>query len=215
MTPEELAARHPLLYHVTEPGAWKSIKKNGLLSTSRLLDLYEVGGLKRETIETKRRPTAVVLDHPRHGQVILNDNVPLSEHALTKCLDDQLTPSEWLRVLNVRVFFWSSKESLDRLLNARLNRQRQREVVVVDTLSLAKAHAPRMELCPINSGATLRKPARRGLSTFTPLLSYHFNDWSKLRGRRDEIREVTIQDQVIDIGDHMVDVFLSPPPVNT
>lgn len=210
MTPEELAARHPLLYHVTEPGAWECIKKNGLLSTSCLLDLFDVKGVKRETIETKRRPTAVVLNHLRHGQVILNDNVPLSEQALAKCLDDGLTPSEWIRILNARVFFWSSKENLSRLLNARLNRKRQREVMVVDTLSLAKVHGDRMELCPINSGATLRKPARRGLSTFTPLLSYNFNDWSRLRGRRDEIREVTVQDQVVDIVQHTVDVFLVP-----
>lgn len=214
MTPEELAERHPLLYHITEPSAWDSIKKKGLLSTSRLLDLYEIEGLRRKTMETKRRPAAVVLDHSHHGQAILNDNIPLSEQALAKCLDDHLTPSEWLHMLNARVFFWASKESLNCHLSARLNRKRQREVIVVDTLSLAKAHAQRMELCPINSGATLRKPARRGLSTFTPLLHYNFHDWSRLRGRRDEIREVTVQDQVVDIAQYTVEVLLSPLPVD-
>lgn len=210
MTPEELAARHPLLYHVTETGAWKSIKQKGLLSTSRLLDLYEIEGVNRDTIEAKRRPAEVVLHHPHHGQVIINDNVPLSEQALAKCLDDHLTPSEWLRILNARVFFWASQESLDRLVGARLNRKRQREVLVVDTLSLAKAHGHQMELCPINSGSTIRKPARRGLQTFTPLSRYSFSDWRKLRGGRDEIREVTIHGQVMDIAQHTVDVLLVP-----
>jgi len=210
MTPEELAARHPRLYHVTEPGAWESIRKNGLLSASRLLDLYEVQGEKRETLETKRRPAAVVLHHPHHGQIILNDNVPLSEQALSKCLDDQLTPSEWLRMLNARVFFWTTEESLNRLLSARLNRTRQREVIVVDTLSLTNAYAGQMDLCPINSGATLRKPVRRGLGTFTPLLRYPFHEWSHLRGQRDEIREITVSGQVNDIEQHVMDVFLHP-----
>jgi hypothetical protein len=186
MKPSELAAYHPRLYHVTEPGAWESIKQKGLLSTSRLLDLFGVEGTAREKIEASRRPFAV------------------------NCLDDNLTPSDWLRILNARVFFWPSLEDLHSLLNARLNRMRQRDVLVIDTLSLAKAHANRMELCPINSGATLRKAARRGLYTFTPLSQYSFNEWRKLRGRHDRIREVVVQDQVIDIACHTIEVLRHP-----
>jgi hypothetical protein len=207
MIPEELAARHPRLYHVTEPGAWLSIKQNGLLSTTRLLDLFELEGPQREILETKRRPSAVLLEHPRHGRATLNDNLPLSEQALANCLDVGLTPADWLRMLNARVFFWASQEGLNRLLGARLNRNRLREVIVVDTLSLAKAHAARIELCAINSGATLRKAARRGLGTFTPMLQYTFNDWSKLRGRCDQVLEVTVRDYVTDIAQHTIEVL--------
>ncbi|MBY0282006.1 MAG: hypothetical protein K2W94_07625, partial [Alphaproteobacteria bacterium] len=181
MTPQELAEKHPCLYHVTEPGAWESIKKRGLLSTTHLLDLFEIKGQQRQEIEERRRPTTIQLEHPIHGSVIINDNIPLSEKALLNCLDDHLIPSEWLRILNERVFFWASKEGLDRLLGARLNRGRAREILVVDTLSLVKAHVDQVELCPINSGATIRKAARRGLETFTPLSRYTFKEWSKLR----------------------------------
>lgn len=209
MTPEELAARCPQLYHVTTPGAWASIQKNGLLSTACLLDRFEIAGDGRLTLETRRRPSEVVLEHPDHGLAIINDNFPLSEQALATCLDDHLTPSDWLRLLNGRVFFWPCQESLNRLLGAKLNRTRQREVIVVDTLGLAKAHAQRMELCPINSGATLRKAARRGLNTFTPLLRHPFQEWRKLRGGNDQIREVTVQGPVLDIARHTKDVFLT------
>lgn len=205
MTPEELAHQHPRLYHVTEPGAWDSIKQKGLLSTTRLLDLFEV--THRSLLETKRRAQAIPLEHPQHGQVILNDNLPLSEAALAKCLDDGLTPADWLSMLNQRVFFWASEEGLLRLLAARLNRQRVREVLVINTLSLAKNYAPVMELCPINSGATLRKPARRGLNTFTPLLSHSFQEWRKLRGKRDQILEIVVLYQVPDIAEHVVDIL--------
>lgn len=210
MTPEELAVRHPRLYHVTTPGAWESIREKGLLSTTHILNLFEIEGLQRRSLEAMRRSSEVPLKHPHYGHLILNDNVPLSDQALRGCLDDQLTPSDWLRLLNARVFFWPSEESLNRLLSARLNRQRQREVIVVDTLSLARKHAQHIELCPINSGATLRKAARRGLNTFTPMLKHSFKEWSKLRGRRDEIREVTVHSHVIDIADHMVEVFHTP-----
>lgn len=210
MRPEELAARHPRLYHVTTPGAWESIRQKGLLSTTQLLDLFEIETLHRRMLEEQCRPSEVLLEHPHHGCVLLNDQIPLSEQALARCLDDNLTPSAWLRLLNERVFFWASEEGLSRHLSARLNRQRQREVIVVDTLSLSKVHAEYIDLCPINSGATIRKAARRGLRTFTPMLEYSFADWSKLRGRRDEIREVTVRRNVVDIADHTVDILQIP-----
>jgi len=207
MTPKELALRHPQLYHITEPGAWPSIKKNGLLSTRCLLELFEIDNLQRIIIEAKPRLLPIPLEHPEHGRIIINDNLPLNEQALANCLNDNLTPADWLRMLNTRVFFWASKEGLNRLLGARLNRNRPREIIVVDTLSLAKAHAPRIELCPINSGSTLRKAARRGLNTFTNMLLYSFEDWSKLRGRHDRILEITVQDHVIDIAQHTLEVL--------
>jgi hypothetical protein len=206
MTPEELAERHPYLYHVTEPGAWKGIKQNGLLSTTRLLDLFEVDKEKRVIIETQRRPSSIIIEHSRYGRAIINDNLPLNEKSLANCLDHGLTPSDWLRILNSRVFFWASQDGLDSLLGARLNRNRAREILVVDTLSLAKAYADHIELCPINSGATIRKAARRGLNTFSPLGQYSFNEWSRLRGQRDHIREVTVRDAIPDIANHILDV---------
>lgn len=206
MTPEELAERHPKLYHVTEPGAWENIKRFGLLSTSQILDLFEIHGLERAQLETKRRATAIALQHASHGQIILNDNIPLNEKALEKCLDDHLTPADWLRLLNSRVFFWASEEKVNRHLEARLNRTRKREVLVVDTLKLAKTHSEKIELCPINSGASFRKAARRGLHTFTPMLKHPYSEWSKLRGKRDTICEVTVLDHVMDIEDHVIQI---------
>jgi len=209
MTPEELAARHPRLYHVTEPGAWSSIKQKGLLSTNRLLEVFEIDNLRRKMIQTKRRPSQITLEHPRHGCAIINDNLPLSEKALIHCLDHNLTPADWLSILNSRVFFWASPEGLNRLLKARHNRTRSREVLVLDTLSLAKSHADRIELCPINSGATLRKAARRGLNTFTPLLQYSFDEWRQLRGQRDQVLEIVVKDQVLDVAEHTLEVISS------
>lgn len=210
MTPEELAKKHPKLYHVTESGASQNIQRHGLLSTSRLLDLFEIPYLQRVNIETQRRPVPIVLDHPNHGRVTINDNTPLIETALRRCLDDSLIPSDWLRILNARVFFWASEESLSRLLNARLNRNKVKEVLVVNTLSLARAHAKSIELSAINSGVTFRRAARRGLSTFTPMMKYSYLEWVKLRGGRDKIQEVTVLDGVYDITDHILDVRQIP-----
>lgn len=211
MTPEELAERHPRLYHVTEPGAWVTIQKYGLLSTSKLLDLFEIPAPQRQQIETQRRSCAVPISHPQWGNIMINDNVPLSEKALKRCLNDDLSPADWLKILNSRVFFWPSAQNLYRLLHARLNRTRSRQVLVINTFSLAQKHAERMELSPINSGTTFRKAARRGKSTFSPLLSYSYHEWSRLRGMRDTIQEVTIMEGVLDIAAHVTDVIEKPP----
>ena len=207
MTPEDLSTRHPRLFHVTEPGASASIRRFGLLSTSRLLDLFDLSGNERAALELKRRPAAVPLCHPRYGQAVLNDNLPLSERGLASCLDDGLIPADWLKMLNARVFFWADADGLDRLLTARVNRDRPREVIVVDTLGLARAHADRMELCPINSGATLRRPARRGLATFSPLAAHSYDQWRRLRGRLDRIREVVVRGGVPDIDRYVLEVW--------
>jgi hypothetical protein len=206
MTPEELSVRHPRLFHVTLPGASESILKRGLLPTSTLLDLYEVDGAARAALERAPRPSAVPIHHPLHGTVVINDQSPMTQAALEKCLEDGLRPADWLSMLNRRVFFWSDERGLSRLLGARANRTRDVEVLVFDTLSLARAYADRIELCAINSGSTIRRPARRGLSTFTPLRDLSYAAWSRKRGGRDKILEITVLDGVPDIAAYLVEL---------
>jgi hypothetical protein len=205
VTAEELAELHPRVFHVTTPGAWASIARYGLLSTAVLLDLFEVDDARRAELTTRRRPKEVPISHPVRGEAVINDNLPLSERALETCLDDGLQPADWLQALNKRVFFWADESGLQRLLAARMNRGRMREVLVVDTLGLASAYADRMEICPINSGATIRKPARRGLSTFTPLGAMDYTAWRKRRGGRDRILEVVVRGGVPDIARYLVE----------
>lgn len=205
MSPEDLAARHPRLYHVTAPEALKSILRHGLLPTSGLLTLFEVPEAERPSIERRRRPASVPLVHPMHGHAVITDNLPLSEAALRACLDDGLAPEDWLTILNERVFFWPEEESLARLLGARLNRDRERAVLVLDTLTLARRHGERMELAAINTGSTIRRPAPRGLSTFVPLGRYEYQAWRTLRGGRDRVREVTLVGGVPDVADHLIE----------
>ena len=210
MTPEDLAARHPRLYHVTEPGAAESVARHGLLSASRIAALM---GMPL----TARRPAEVPLTHPDHGTMILNDQSPLSEAKLAACLDDGLTPAQWIAMLNERVFFWPDEKAMQALLTARANRARGRDVLVFDTLGIARAHGARMALSPFNSGSTLRKPVRRGRATYTPLGAVGYREWRGLRRASgikkslDSLREVTVMDAVPDARDHLHDVIEHRP----
>lgn len=105
MTSEELANLHPKLYHVTEPDAWPTLEQYGLLSTLALLELFEIDPDTRLTLTQQCRAEAVPITHPKYGRVVINDNKPMSEKALLKCLDDGLAPKDWLQLLNRRIFF--------------------------------------------------------------------------------------------------------------
>jgi hypothetical protein len=208
MSPEDLAALHPRLFHVTTPGAWPRIARNGLLPPARLLDLYAADDATRAAV-LGRRGAEVVLRHPEKGEAVVMDNLPLDEAKLARVLDDGLAPADWLGLLNERTFFWTTEDDAERLRGARAYRGRERLVLVADTLSLARAHADRIEIAPFNTGQTLYVPTRRGRSTFTPLGRHSFGDWSRLRGlsRPDRIKEVTVPGGVPDIAAHVAELW--------
>ena len=102
---EELINDCPTLYHMAERGAWESIKNRGLLSTSALLDLYEVNGAQRLSIESNRRPECVELTSETLPAAVVRDQIPMDDAGLRRCLPEHLTPSDWYRLLNAKVFF--------------------------------------------------------------------------------------------------------------
>jgi hypothetical protein len=199
LNPETLAQEYPRLYHMAEPGAWPSIRKYGLLSTTSLLDLFEINGVRRRAIEAQHRPESITLSHPQLGTAVVRDQKPMSDAALEKCLTDGLTPEAWYRLLNRHVFFWLSRQRLDRLLDARAYRHQRHTILEVNTSSLLDAYAKRVVLAPINSGSTIMKPQPRGAATFQTISSYPYAAWRAKRGRRDAVVELAVRGGVQDV----------------
>lgn len=205
MTPDDLARRYPCLFHLTSPEALDGIMRFGLRSTTSLLRDCAITPSERTRIETTRRPSPLLLRHEQVGKIEINDNKPLHEANLAKVLDDGLTPTDWLRMLNARVFFWAREEGLLTLSSAAANRTRPRLVLVINTLRLAHAYTDWIDLSPINTGSTMRQPARRGLMTFTPMQSLSFEAWQRQRGRRDHVKEVALRRDIPDIADFIME----------
>ena len=204
MTGEELLRDAPRLHHMAEDGAWPSIRRHGLLSTSALLDLYGVEGAARDAIEARRRPAGVPLSRDGLPGAVVRDQRPLSDAGLRRCLDDGLSPADWYRILNARAFFWPSAARLRRLLGARAYRGQAQTVLTLDTASLLAVHGARVELSPINSGATIFGGPRRGRRTFLPLADYPFAAWRAKRPAGEGVVEVTVPGGVRDAADHVV-----------
>jgi hypothetical protein len=197
MNPEDISSYYPRLYHMAERGSWESIMRHGLLSTGSLLDLFEVEESHRREILGMRRPKSRTLEHARHGQAVVRDQIPLSEARLRTCLTD-MSLEEWLEALNSRVFFWLDAAHLETLLGARAYRDSAHDVICVDTEALVKRHANNITLSPINSGATMYKPPERGSQTFLPITEYPFQERRRARGQN-AIVELAVDDGVRDI----------------
>ncbi len=208
MTAEELAALHPRLFHLCERAAVDGILRNGLWSTVRLLAGSDLSEAERSNILLRRRPAPVPLLHRAFGSVTINDNLPLSEIKLAACLDDGLTPADWLGLLNRKVFFWAREEDAESLLGAAGNAGRVKVLLVFDTRSLLEAHCASTA---INTGQTrfpLKMAARRGLSTFAPLVGLDYARWRKdtRSGAPRRIKEVVVEAGVPDAEHHVLKV---------
>jgi hypothetical protein len=211
ITAERLAELYPCVYHMAEDGTWESIRDRGLLSTTALLDLYDIGGEQRFSIESRHRPESLAVTHPVYGPVVFRDQKPMRERSLENCLTN-MTPQQWYELLNRKVFFWATKERLLSLLSARAYRHRSHCVLTVDTAPLVAGYARSLRLSPINSGSTIYKPQQRGRQTFLPLRDYPFEDRRRKRGVKNAIAEICVDRAVPNIADFVLRVVRMKGP---
>ena len=138
---------------MAEPESWESIRSYGLLSTSALLDQYGFGGERREAIEGLHRPELITITADGKRDAVIRDQKPMDNHGLLRALHGTgMTPEDWYRCLNSKVFFWVSKQRLHKLLNASAYRNLEHDVLTINTESLVKEHCGSIVLSPINSG---------------------------------------------------------------
>jgi hypothetical protein len=151
MTPDELIALYPSLFHMAADRAWPHILQHGLLSTTAVLDLVGLSGDSRRRLEDERREESVTV-HSGSGECfVLRDQKPLHPGKLGRCLVG-MTVAEWLRLLNGKVFFWPTRRRCEQLLAARAYRGRAHTVIEVDTARLLDGHSDESPWRPSTPG---------------------------------------------------------------
>ncbi|WP_426954881.1 DUF7002 family protein [Muricoccus radiodurans] len=196
------AARHPRLFHVTDPDALPGIERDGLLSAAALVDLYGVPEPDRPALLDDNRGRGVFtrLTRPGLPGATLRDQW-MPDAPLTACLRGAYTgrPAAWRRLINSHVFFWVDEAQAHRL--ARVNRARAQIVLAFDTAGLLAAHADRAVTAPINTGIAAGLYGRPGTprdeTTFRPLTEYPRPD-------RKPAKELAIRDGVPDVMRHRI-----------
>lgn len=197
MKPETLATICPVLYHMAEQGAWPSIRTHGLLSTEALLDLFEVHGSRRERILGSRRTCSETICHTKHRPAVIRDQKPMDDKGLRRCLPKGVTPEDWYRLLNSKVFFWATLDRLETLLKA--YSESRHTILVIDTAALVRRYGDKIAVTTMNTGATKPMPHPRGYDSFVELSKFDYHASRRMRGKSKAIAEVTIGYAVRDI----------------
>jgi len=203
---EQLVEHYPRLYHMAESGTWDGIQKNGLRSTSALLDLFEITGQERTRIEDEHRPECVTITHKKHGKAVIRDQKPMSESALLKCLTKPVTPREWYRTLNGNVFFWLHPNRLNDLLDARAYRDKHHCVLTLDCRELVGQYVKDISLSPMNSGSTIYRPLPRGRGTFLPIADFPFDERRATRPIQNSVVELLVKYAVPNVEEFVLKV---------
>jgi hypothetical protein len=200
---DELLTDCPVLYHMAERGSWASIRSRGLLSTSALLDAYGISGARRVEIEAQRRPSSVTLHKDGFASAVVRDQLPMDDKGLERCLRDGISPSQWYRLLNSKVFFWLTRERLICLLSAGTYRALEHDVLELDTKAVVEAYFAKIWFCPMNSGCTKPYPHPRGYSTFQRISDYPYVDWKTKRNRGECVVELAVDYAVPDVSKYV------------
>lgn len=203
---EHLIERHPRLYHMAEAESWENVRRRGLLSTRALLDLFAVDKPRRTQIETQYRSDDEVICHPEHGQATIRRHSPrLKPGHLQNVLPDNVQPSEWYRLLNGKVFFWSNRDRLNNFLKAEAHRDRHHDVLTVCTRSLVAQYDGQITLSHMNSGEVRRDTHKRDQNTFKTIDNYRCSK-RKYRNTCECFAELTVEGRVLDIEQHVLSV---------
>ena len=204
----ELLNDCPRLFHMAERSAWDGIRERGLLSTSALLDLYGIKGKERFILESERRAITAEINAPGLNPAKIRDQIPMDDNGLRRCLPQTISPRDWYEFLNRKVFFWLTKDRLDRLSSARAYRDTEHEVLVLNSRRIVEAYSERIWLCPINSGCTKPMPRCRDYATFARIADYPYQRWRKRRKRGERVVELCIDDGVPNVTDFVERVYV-------
>ena len=188
---------------MAERGTWPSIKANGLLSTTAVLDRFKVNGAERLALEEGHRPEKVMVG-PAESGVVLRDQKPMRPSRLEDALIDGTTPEQWYKFLNGRVFMWAEERRLFGLLGARDYRSLEHDVLTIDAEALLTKYENSVWLCRMNSGNTWPVPHPRGMDDFKRISDYPTKVRSGVPYK--EVVEVVVDYSVPDIAEYVVEV---------
>ncbi|MCO6385190.1 hypothetical protein [Oceanicola sp. 502str15] len=207
MRTEQLVETYPRLWHMAHDGAWPAIRDHGLMSAQALVETYGVDAADRDRLLGTRRPANQALAAPGLPGAVVRDQKPMTDKALLKCLQGDMTPADWYRLLNGRTFFWLAAERVRGLTKARAYRNEPQTVITLRTASLVAAHENDIWLSPLNSGATLYVPQPRGPDTFKRIPDFPFDEREKAKRKpSNNVVELLVDHSVPNIADYVLGV---------
>ena len=173
MTPEQFLNRCKTICHVGPAGVWEQISRYGFRTAEQLILEADLTDEERQRLLSEPRQKAVQLQV--HGQVVtLGDQGPLFARKDLKSVQDSgLDISDWIHLLNRRVYFFTDQTSMQKLLEKYVQTDGAQDVVWLSPLKLLETEGLQLELTSRNTGAIARRsgPQNAG-DTFVPLFRF-------------------------------------------
>jgi len=175
MTPEQFLNRCKVICHVGPAGVWERVTKHGFRSAEQLILEADLTEEKRQSLLSEPRQESVRLSVSGEG-IILRDQGPLfARRDLKSILDDGLDVSDWIHLLNQRVYFFTDESSVHKFLDKYVQIDGAQDVIWLSPLKFLEAAGMRLELTSQNTGAIARRSGmQKTADTFAPL--WRFTD---------------------------------------
>ncbi|HUE08363.1 MAG TPA: hypothetical protein VMP41_13125 [Acidimicrobiales bacterium] len=173
MTPEEFMNRCKTICHVGPAGVWEQISKDGFRTAEQLiLDADLTDDERQRLLSQPRREEVRLRVHDQ--DVTLRDQGPLfARKDLKSVLDGGLDVSDWIHLLNQRVYFFTDQASMQKLLDKYVQLDGAQDVVWLSPLKLLETDGLQLELASQNTGAIARRSGpQKTADTFVPLFRF-------------------------------------------
>ncbi|MEO6627151.1 MAG: hypothetical protein ABIP03_01140 [Aquihabitans sp.] len=190
MTPEQFLTRCPSLWHVAPSGSWATIEERGLRTAAQLIDAADLDAERRAELHELPRRSAVPL-RVDGADVVLRDQGPLFKANLASFLEPGLTVADWVGLLNRRVYLFTNKAAMQKLLAKYVATDGAQDVISFSPRRLLETAHSRIELAARNTGAIARQSdPYKGRDTFLSIS----------RSRDRQPAEVTMVDGLDDLS---------------
>jgi hypothetical protein len=173
MTPEQFLNRCKLVCHVGPAGVWEQIARHGFRTAEQLILEADLSDEERQVLLSTPRRESVRLQ-VRGEEVILRDQGPLfARKDLRTILDSGIDVSDWIHLLNQRVYFFCDQAPLQKLLDKYVESDGAQDVIWLSPLKVLEAEGIRLELSDQNTGAIARRGGpQKTTDTFVPLFRF-------------------------------------------
>ena len=175
MTPEQFLNRCKVICHVGPIGVWEQVTTHGFRTAEQLILEADLTDEERQTLLSTPRRESVRLS-VRGDAVTLRDQGPLfARKDLKSILGDGRNASDWIHLLNQRVYFFTDETSMRKLLDKYLQIDGGQDVIWLSPLKFVEAAGLCLELTSQNTAAIARQSgAQKTADAFAPL--WRFTD---------------------------------------
>ena len=170
VSPDQFLQRCPTLWHVGPIGSWEGIKRLGFRTAEQLIRSADLEEQERTALLSEPRAHKVTLRVDGHTVVLRDQETLLRRKDPATLMGHGLSVSDWIQILNKRVYLFNDRTSMDKVLSKYIRLDGAQEVITFSPRKLLDTCRYRIELSSQNTGAIARIAGpQKQLDTFLPV----------------------------------------------